>query len=186
MIGRIEGILVEIISSSTICVDIHGLGYEISIPGNIILPKLGETIKLFTHLIMRSEIHTLYGFGSSKERDAFRLIMKVTGIGSKVALSILTNLPLVEFYEAISLKQSDQLLSIPGIGRKNAERLVLELHGKLKLDFEDTNNSKKQSEILKALAALGYSKKESIDSIRKIPEGLDITESIRKALKALN
>ncbi len=187
MIGKIEGILTEILSSSTVCIDVYGLGYEINIPKNIILPNLGEKLMLFTHMMIRQEYCVLYGFNNIHERDIFRLMMKVSGIGSKVALSILANISLEEFYKAILSKEFDRLTNIPGIGKKGAQRLILELYGKIELiPFNENNVCKEQHEIVNALIALGYSSKESFAVIRKIPKDLSLSNSIKYALKLLS
>ncbi|UOF94074.1 MAG: Holliday junction branch migration protein RuvA [Bordetella sp.] len=191
MIGRISGILIEKISSTSICVDVSGLGYEISIPENTNLPEIGKKIVLFTHLAIRQEAYILFGFNEIEKRDVFRLITKVTGIGNKIALSILSNLSLEEFYNGILHRKLEYFTETPGIGQKTAQRLILELHGKFNFSNKTLNeknhfNKETQNEVESALLSLGYSNKELSEILKEIPKDISSEECIRFALKKLS
>ena len=187
MIGRITGTLIEK-TPPTVCVDVNGLGYEIDVPMSTLysLPETGARVTLFTHLAIREDAHVLFGFGSARERSAFRALVKVTGIGARTALSVLSGLSVDELAQAITLQESGRLTRVPGIGKKTAERLLLELRGKLGADIGATPHvPDHQSDILNALLALGYSDKESLSALKALPEGLSVSDGIRHALKAL-
>jgi holliday junction DNA helicase RuvA len=187
MIGRITGTLIEK-TPPTVCVDVNGLGYEIDVPMSTLysLPDTGARVILFTHLAIREDAHVLFGFGSARERSAFRALVKVTGIGARTALSVLSGLSVDELAQAITLQESGRLTRVPGIGKKTAERLLLELRGKLGADIGTMPHvPDQQSDILNALLALGYSNKESLAALKALPEGLSVSDGIRHALKAL-
>ncbi len=187
MIGRITGILTDK-NSTTICIDTNGVGYEIDISFRTLnsLPNVGELVTLFTHLVIRENEHLLFGFKNSREREIFRILIKITGIGTRTALSILTILSIEELIQAVMKKESIYLTSIPGIGKKTAERLIFELYGKLpSINDTETDILSSKSDILNALVSLGYSKKESLAALKMLPRNLDISESIRHALKLL-
>ncbi|AOB28152.1 MULTISPECIES: Holliday junction branch migration protein RuvA [Bordetella] len=188
MIGRITGTLIEK-SPPVVCVDVNGVGYEIDVPMSTLyaLPETGARVTLFTHLVVREDAQLLYGFGSSAERSTFRELIKVTGIGARTALAVLSGLSVAELSQAVTLQETGRLTRVPGIGKKTAERLLLEMRGKLGADIGATPHaaSGHQSDILNALLALGYSDKESQAALKKLPEGVDVSEGIRLALKAL-
>ncbi|OZI31305.1 Holliday junction branch migration protein RuvA [Bordetella genomosp. 10] len=188
MIGRLTGTLVEK-TPPTICVDVNGVGYEVDVPMSTLyaLPELGARVSLHTHLAVREDAHLLYGFASTAERAAFRQLIKVSGIGARTALAVLSGLSVADLAQAVTLQESGRLTRVPGIGKKTAERLLLELRGKLGADIgvSPQQAPDSQSDVLNALLALGYSEKESLSALKGLPAGVDVSEGIRLALKAL-
>ncbi|HEY4138505.1 MAG TPA: Holliday junction branch migration protein RuvA, partial [Casimicrobiaceae bacterium] len=153
------------------------------------LPATGERVTLFTHLVVREDAHLLYGFGSENERRAFRQLVKVNGIGARIALSVLSGLSVGELAQAIALQEPGRLTKIPGIGRKTAERILLELKDKLGTDATTAIDVHRAppvtSDILHALLSLGYSDKEAAATVKQLPEGVAVGDGIRQALKLL-
>ncbi len=151
------------------------------------LPDTGHKVTLFTHLSIREDAHNLFGFGTSKERATFRALIKVSGIGARMALAILSGMSAEELALAISKQETGRLIKIPGIGKKTAERLLLELRDKLGTDLVSgaAPVSSNQDDILNALMALGYSAAESATAVKKLPDNLEVAEGIRQALKSL-
>lgn len=188
MIGRITGTLIEK-TPPLVCVDVGGVGYEIDVPMSTLydLPDNGATITLYTHLAVREDAHTLYGFLSPKERSAFRALIKVTGIGARTALAVLSGMSVDELANAITQQETGLLTRVPGIGKKTAERLLLELRGKLGGDLShgSVTVSSGRDDILNALLSLGYSNNETQAALKSLPEGVDVAEGIRLALKSL-
>lgn len=189
MIGRIEGRLLEK-NPPQILVDVGGLGYELDVPMSTLyaLPAVGEKVALLTHLAIREDAHQLYGFGSASERHAFRALVKISGVGARTALAVLSGLSVNELAQAITLQESARLTRIPGIGKKTAERLLLELKGKLGADLDGGAvplPSDGSADVLHALAALGYSEKEALLALKSVPAGSGVSDGIRLALKAL-
>ncbi|AEC20545.1 Holliday junction DNA helicase motor protein [Pusillimonas sp. T7-7] len=188
MIGRITGTLIEK-TPPIVCVDVGGVGYEIDVPMSTLydLPDNGATITLYTHLAVREDAHTLYGFLSSKERSAFRALIKVTGIGARTALAVLSGMSVDELANAITQQETGLLTRVPGIGKKTAERLLLELRGKLGGDLAHGAGTVAagRDDILNALLSLGYSNSETQAALKNLPEGVDVAEGIRLALKSL-
>ncbi|AHV94535.1 Holliday junction branch migration protein RuvA [Bordetella holmesii] len=188
MIGRITGTLIEK-TPPVVCVDVNGIGYDIDVPMSTLyaLPDTGARVTLFTHLVVREDAHLLYGFGTAGERAAFRELVKVSGIGARTALAVLSGMSVAELAQAITLQESGRLTRVPGIGKKTAERLLLEMRGKLGADIGAAPHAvpDSQSDILNALLALGYSEKESLATLKTLPEGLSVSDGIRQALKAL-
>lgn len=190
MIGRITGTLLEK-SPPVVCIDVGGIGYEIDVPMTTLyeLPDTGASVTLYTHLAVREDAHTLYGFSSASQRATFRTLIKVTGIGARTALAILSGMTVDELAAAIAEQQAVQLLRVPGIGKKTAERLLLELRDKLGQHATPgaTGAVAKSggSDILDALMALGYSNNESQKALKGLPSDIGVTEGIRLALKSL-
>ncbi len=191
MIGRIAGTLLEK-NPPSILVDANGVGYEIDVPMSTLynLPSVGERVTLLTHLAVREDAHQLYGFGSAAERGAFRELIKISGVGARTALAVLSGLSVTELAQAISLQEGGRLTRIPGIGKKTAERLLLELKGKLgaALDAPSAGGaaaSDAGTDILRALLALGYSEREAALAVRQVPAGTGVSDGIRLALKSL-
>jgi Holliday junction DNA helicase RuvA len=190
MIGRLAGTLLEK-NPPQIVVEAGGVGYEVEVPMSTFynLPASGERVTLLTHLVVREDAHLLYGFGTEAERRAFRQLLKISGVGARTALSVLSGLSVAELIEAVAMQESGRLVKIPGIGRKTAERLLLELKGKLGADFVGgvaINRPKPvASDVMNALLALGYSDKEAQLAVKQMPEGLSVSDSIRQALKSL-
>ena len=190
MIGRLTGILVEK-NPPQLLLDVQGVAYEVDVPMSTFynLPVLGERVILWTHLVVREDAHLLFGFGSDSERRAFRQLLKISGVGARTALSVLSGLSVAELAQAVTMQESGRLTRIPGIGKKTAERLLLELKDKLGADLTTTVGVFRvppaSSDILHALLALGYSDKEAVATVKKLPEGLAVGDGIRQALKLL-
>jgi len=191
MIGRIAGTLLEK-SPPQVLVDCGGVGYELDVPMSTLynLPNPGEKVVLFTQQIVREDAHLLYGFGTTQERDAFRQLTKISGVGPRIALSVLSGMSVAELAQAITMQEAGRLTKIPGIGKKTAERLLLELKGKLGADLSaviDVNRpAPAGNDVLNALLALGYSDKEALAAIKQVPAGLSVSEGIRHALRLLS
>lgn len=188
MIGRITGTLLEK-TPPTVCIDVNGVGYEIDVPMSTLynLPEAGAKATLYTHLAVREDAHTLYGFSSAQERSTFRALIKVTGIGARTALAVLSGMTADELASAITQQETGRLTRVPGIGKKTAERLLLELRGKLGADLGTAAGgvSSGRDDILTALLSLGYSQNESQAALKGLPEGVDVAEGIRLALKSM-
>ncbi|WP_028536814.1 Holliday junction branch migration protein RuvA [Paludibacterium yongneupense] len=195
MIGRLSGILAEKMPPQVV-VDVNGVGYEVDVPMNTFyqLPAPGEKVSLFTHLVVREDAHLLFGFASREERTSFRQLIKVSGIGARIALAILSGMTADELAVAIAAEDVKRLSSVPGIGKKTAERLVLELRGKLVsgttvatpggLPFAAEPDAR--SDILNALIALGYNEKEAAAALKPLPLDIGVSDGIRLALKGLS
>ena len=188
MIGRISGILLEK-NPPSITVDVQGLGYEVDVPMSTFynLPATGEKVSLHTHLIVREDGHYLYGFASQEERAAFRQLLKISGIGARTALAVLSGMSVTELAQAVTLQEIGRLIKVPGIGKKTAERLLLELKGKLGADIglPVSLASDAQADIQQALVALGYSDKEAALALKALPKDVGVSDGIKLALKAL-
>ena len=184
MIGRLTGKLAGK-HPPQVLVDCNGVAYELDVPMSTFynLPAVGDAVTLHTHLVVREDIQALYGFGTLEERAAFRQLLKISGIGARTALSLLSGLSVTELAQAVALQEAARLTKIPGIGRKTAERLLLELKGKL-ADAKPTSAGG-ASDVLNALLGLGYSEKEAAAALKGLPTGLPVAEGIRAALKAL-
>ena len=190
MIGRLSGILVEK-NPPRLLVDCHGVGYEVDVPMSTFynLPGLGEKLILLTHLAVREDAHLLFGFGTAEERNVFKQLIKISGVGARTALSILSGMSVVDLAQAITLQEAGRLTRVPGIGKKTAERLLLELKGKLGADLgavAGVMHSEATSDILNALLALGYSDKEAMLALKQVPSGTGVSDGIKLALKALS
>ncbi len=191
MIGRIQGVLLEK-HPPQIVVDCHGVGYEVEVPMSTFyhLPATGERVALLTHLVVREDAQLLYGFGTEGERRAFRQLLKISGVGARTALAVLSGLSVAELAEAVTLQETGRLTKIPGIGKKTAERLLLELKDKLGVELGTTVAAARPApatgDVLRALVALGYSEKEAVAAVKQLPEGLSVSDGIRQALKLLS
>ena len=190
MIGQIKGFIIKK-SPTQVLIDCNGIGYEVDVPMSTFydLPATGNQITLLTHLIVREDAHLLYGFATNEEREVFRQLIKVNGIGAKVALSILSGISLNELIDAIMHQKSNILVSIPGIGNKTAERLVLELKDKFKNIIESdaiSNITSQTNDIQNALISLGYSTKEAIGAVKNLPADISVNDGIKDALKFLS
>jgi holliday junction DNA helicase RuvA len=190
MIGRISGVLLEK-NPPQILVDAQGIGYEVEVPMSTFynLPATGERVSLLTHLVVREDAHLLYGFGSDAERRAFRELLRISGVGARIALAVLSGLSVAELIDAVTQQQSGRLVKIPGIGRKTAERLLLELKGRLGAELASgtvpARSRPESSDVVRALLALGYSDKEASQAVKQLPEGLSVSDGIRQALRLL-
>jgi Holliday junction DNA helicase RuvA len=190
MIGRLSGTLVEK-NPPQILLDVQGVAYELDVPMSTFynLPALGEPLTLFTHLVVREDAHLLFGFGSENERRAFRQLIKISGIGARIALSVLSGLSVAELAQAVTMQEPGRLTKIPGIGKKTAERLLLELKDKLGVEATSAIDLHRAppvaSDVLNALVALGYSEKEALNAVKQLPEAVAVADGIRQALKLL-
>jgi Holliday junction DNA helicase RuvA len=190
MIGRLSGILLEK-NPPQILIDCNGVGYEVSVPMSTFynLPGSGEKTVLLTHLTVREDAHLLYGFGSAEERNVFRQLIKISGVGARTALSILSGMSVSDLAQAVTLQEAGRLTRVPGIGKKTAERLLLELKGKLGADFGTGAggvHDDASADVLNALLALGYSDKEAVLALKQVPAGTGVSDGIKLALKALS
>jgi Holliday junction DNA helicase RuvA len=190
MIGRLTGTLLEKMPPQVL-LDVGGVGYEIDVPMSSFynLPAVGERVTLVTHFVVREDAQQLYGFLSLKERVAFRELIRISGVGPKLALSVLSGMSADELAQCIVMQDAALLTRVPGIGKKTAERLLLELKGRLADALPQVGGVSVSAGVthdaLGALLALGYSDKEALPVLKQLPEGLSLEESIRQALKLL-
>lgn len=192
MIGRLAGILLEK-NPPTLLVDVAGVGYEVDVPMSTFydLPAVGAPVVLLIHPVVREDAHLLYGFLSAGERDAFRQLVRISGVGPRTALSVLSGLSVAELTEAVALQESARLTRVPGIGKKTAERLLLELKGRLAPAMASGGKPGEVSadagnlDVMRALLALGYSEREAAAVTRQLPAGVSVSDGIRQALKLL-
>lgn len=191
MIGRIQGTLVSV-HPPRLLVDCQGIGYEVDVPMSTLyqLPQAGQKITLLTHFQVREDAQQLFGFATEIEREAFRQLIKISGVGSRTALAVLSGMSVNELAQAIALQEAGRLTQVPGIGKKTAERLCLELKGKLAPDLGITGGKPQaieaSSEVLQALLALGYSEKEALLALKQIPPETNVSDGIRMGLKYLS
>ena len=190
MIGKLTGTLCDK-NPPEVMVDCHGVGYDVSVPMSTFysLPALGQPVTLLTHFVVREDAQLLFGFATGEERAAFRELIKIGGVGPRMALSLLSGMSVAELAQAIQAQEAARLIKVPGIGKKTAERLLLELKGK----FAPTtlgsgpalSGSAQQQDILQALIALGYSDKEAALTLKTLPPDVGVSEGIKLALRAL-
>jgi holliday junction DNA helicase RuvA len=197
MIGRLTGTLLEK-NPPQILVDVHGIGYELDVPMSTFygLPATGTVVSLHTHFAVREDGHFLYGFATDEERTAFRQLLKVSGVGARMALAVLSGLSVNDLAQAVALQEAGRLVKIPGIGKKTAERLLLELHDKLGKALPNMAGTRlaapagsppdARSDILNALLALGYNEREALGAMKSLPEDAGVSDGIRQALKLLS
>ena len=189
MIGRLAGRLLAK-HPPQVLVDAGGVGYEVEVPMSTFytLPATGEPVTLHTHLVVREDAHILFGFGTLEERAAFRQLIRISGVGARTALAVLSGLSVGELSNAVATQDAARLTKVPGIGKKTAERLLLELKGKLAdaLPSEAGGGATgSASDVLNALLGLGYSEKEALAAVKGLPSGIAVADGIRQALKAL-
>ncbi|RRD56856.1 Holliday junction branch migration protein RuvA [Comamonadaceae bacterium OH2545_COT-014] len=191
MIGRLAGLLAEK-NPPHLLIDCHGVGYEVDVPMSTFynLPGVGEPVTLLTHFVVREDAQILYGFGSPAERDAFRQLIRISGIGPRMALAVLSGMSVDELARAVGAQEAGRLVKLPGIGKKTAERLLLELKGKLDTGIAASGNasapaSDAQADIQQALMALGYSDKEAAVALKALPADVSVNDGIRLALRTL-
>jgi len=189
MIGRLSGLLLDK-NPAQLIVDCNGVGYEVGVPMSTFynLPATGERVTLLTHMVVREDAQLLYGFGTTQERELFRELIKISGIGARTALAILSGMSVNDLAQAVTLQEVGRLTRIPGIGKKTAERLLLELKDKLGAELGTAPGTEGESsnDVLSALLALGYSEKEALLAIKQVPAGSTVSDGIRQALKALS
>lgn len=188
MIGRIQGTLLEK-NPPHILIDCHGVGYELDVPMSTFyaLPGLGAGVTLLTQFIVREDAQLLFGFTTAAERDAFRALIKISGVGARTALAVLSGMSVNELAQAVTLQDAARFKRVPGIGPKTAERLLLELKGKLGADLGPASGaaSPAVADVMQALLALGYNEKEAAAACKVLPAELSVNEGIKQALKAL-
>ena len=191
MIGRLTGVLAVKLPPQVL-LDVQGVGYELDVPMSTFfqLPGVGEKVTLHTQLVVREDAHQLFGFATEAERATFRQLVKIAGIGARTALAVLSGLTVSDLTEAVTLQETGRLTKIPGIGKKTAERLLLELKDKLGADLTTglaTNRTQPaSSDVLHALLALGYNEREALAAIKTLPEGASVADGIKQALRALS
>src|SRR5215217_6644307 len=182
MIGRITGTLAEK-APPHLLIDVNGVGYEVDVPMSSFynLPAVGERVTLLTHFVVREDAQVLFGFLTHDERATFRLLVKISGVGPRTALAILSGLSVGELAQAVTLQESGRLVKVPGIGKKTAERLLLELKGKLgdALVTPAAVTSGAQADILQALLALGYSDREATATLKTLPADIEVAAGIK-------
>ena len=188
MIGRLTGILADR-NPAQLLVDCNGVGYEVQVPMSTFynLPAAGERVSLLTHLVVREDAQLLYGFASSEERGAFRELIKIAGVGPRTALAVLSGMSVADIAQAVTAQETARLIKVPGIGKKTAERLLLELKGKIGADVGASAPlaSDAEGDIRQALLALGYNDKEAAAALKALPKEIGVSDGIRLALKAL-
>jgi Holliday junction DNA helicase RuvA len=190
MIGRLTGVLAEK-TPPQVLIDVNGVGYEVDVPMSSFynLPVLGERCTLLTHFIVREDAQQLFGFLTAAERGTFRQLIKISGVGPRMALGLLSGLSVAELTQAVALQQTARLVKVPGIGKKTAERLLLELKGKLAPDLGQPGaavTSDAQVDIVQALIALGYSERDAAAALKLLPADVGVSDGIKLALKALS
>ena len=188
MIGKLTGLLAEK-NPPEVLLDCNGVGYEVLVPMSTFynLPALGEKVSLLTHFVVREDAQILYGFSNPEERAAFRQLIKISGVGPRTALSVLSGMSVEDLAQAVTRQESGRIIKVPGIGKKTAERLLLELKGKLGADIGVHANvgHDSQSDILQALVALGYSDRDAALALKALPQDIGVSDGIKLALKAL-
>ena len=203
MIGQLNGILLEK-NPPQVLVDCGGVGYEVDVPMSTFyqLPSCGEHVKLLIHFVVREDAQILYGFASHAEKSAFKQLVRISGVGPRTALGILSGMSVQELTQAVSLQESGQITKIPGIGKKTAERLLLELKGKLIGELgvlsgagtgvtnagesNQISERNQQNDILSALISLGYSERDAVLALKSLPPGTGVAEGLKAALRALS
>jgi Holliday junction DNA helicase RuvA len=189
MIARLTGLVAEK-SPPAVLIDVNGVGYEVQVPMSTFynLPPMGEKVTLLTQFIVREDAQLLYGFLTAPERESFRELIKISGVGPRIALAVLSGLSANDLAQAVASQEVSRLIKVPGIGKKTAERLLLELKGKVApallahtLPFGDAH-----ADIQQALQALGYSDKEAQAAVKQLPADVGVSEGIKQALKALS
>jgi Holliday junction DNA helicase RuvA len=189
MIGKLTGTL-SAKNPPQVLVDCNGVGYEVDVPMSTFynLPGVGEKISLLTHFVVREDAQILFGFGSPGEREAFRQLIKISGVGPRTALSVLSGMSVADIGQAVTTQDASRFVKVPGIGKKTAERLLLELKGKIGADLGHPVGhvvDDAQGDIVQALVALGYSDKEAAAALKSLPKDVSVSDGIKQALKAL-
>lgn len=191
MIGRLSGTLLEK-TPPLVLIDCNGVGYECEVPMSTFynLPAIGDKVVMLTHFVVREDAQLLYGFGTSQERATFRQLLKVNGIGAKSALSILSGLSIDDLVQAVALQETSMLTRVPGVGKKTAERLLLELKDKFTIDgvaaMSEHQPKSATSDVLNALLALGYNEREAVAAVKLLDKEISVTDGIKQALKLLS
>ena len=189
MIGKLSGVLSEK-NPPQILIDCQGVGYEVDVPMSTFfnLPAVGERVSVLTHHVVREDAQILFGFGTAPERDAFRQLIRISGVGPRTALGVLSGLSVADLAAAVTGQDASRLVKVPGIGKKTAERLLLELKGKMGADLGLTGDGAAgaaHGDITQALLALGYNEKEAGAALKGLPSELGVSEGIKWALRQL-
>ncbi len=191
MIGRLSGLLAGK-APPQVLVDVGGVGYELDVPMSSFynLPALGERVTLLTHFVVREDAQVLFGFLTAPEREAFRQLVRISGVGPRIALAVLSGLSVAELAQVVAAQDGGRLTKLPGVGKKTAERLLLELKGKLGPDLALPNTAaaltEAGSDIVQALLALGYGERDAQAALKALPPGIGVSDGIKQALKALS
>ena len=189
MIGRLTGTLADKNNPPQLLIDCHGVGYEVQVPMSTFynLPPVGEPLTLLTQFVVREDAQLLFGFASGPERDAFRELVRIAGVGPRTALAVLSGMSVADIAHAVATQETGRLVKVPGIGKKTAERLLLELKGRLgaALPGPVHAGSEAQADILQALLALGYGDRDAAAVLKALPAEITVAEGIRLALKSL-
>ena len=195
MIGSLNGLIISK-KPSAVLLEVNGIGYEVHVPlsTSFKLPSVDQTVQLLTHLLVREDQHTLYGFITEDERKLFRALIKISGVGAKLALTILSGINVEGFIRSVQMQDVDTLIHLPGIGKKTAERLLVEMKDKVGQMGDIAQNDTIESKDLRiikeahnALTSLGYKSVEA----RKILDGIDsngltVEALLKQALQSLN
>jgi len=189
MIGRLRGTLLAK-QPPQVLVEAGGVGYEVDVPMSTLyaLPALGAEVTLLTHLVVREDAQLLYGFATDRERSTFRELLRISGVGPKVALAVLSGLSTDDLARAVAMQDTALLTRVPGVGKKTAERLLLELKGRLADALPGVGSTVAggaSADVMAALVALGYNEREAAAAVKTLPDGVSVEEGIRAALKAL-
>jgi Holliday junction DNA helicase RuvA len=190
MIGRLSGVLLSK-APPQVLIDVAGVGYEVDVPMSTFydLPPAGDRVVLLTHMVVREDAQLLYGFLTESERAAFRELIRISGIGPRMALAVLSGLSVADLAQAVTLQESGRLIKVPGIGKKTAERLLLELKGKFGATLEGMGGATPAvdhaGDILRALLSLGYSEREASLAAKQLPADVTVSDGIKQALKLL-
>jgi len=189
MIGKLTGILGDK-APPQVLVECGGVGYEVFVPMSTFynLPARGEPVSLLTHFVVREDAQILYGFETPSERESFRQLIKIAGVGPRTALAVLSGMTVADLAQAVTTQDSGRLVKVPGIGKKTAERLLLELKGKLGADIGAPAGAVNDNhgDIVQALVSLGYSDKEATLALKSLPAGVGVSDGIKLALKSLS
>ncbi|MEO9101797.1 MAG: Holliday junction branch migration protein RuvA [Burkholderiaceae bacterium] len=189
MIGRLHGTLAYKNNPPQLLLDCHGVGYEVQVPMSTFynLPAVGEKLMLLTQFVVREDAQLLYGFATEAERDAFRELIRIAGVGPRTALAVLSGMTVADIAHAVATQEAGRLVKVPGIGKKTAERLLLELKGRFgtALRGPTVAGSDVQADILQALIALGYSDRDAAAALKALPSDATVSDGIRLALKSL-
>lgn len=191
MIGRLTGILLEK-HPPQVLLDVQGIGYEVDVPMSTFydLPAIGMQTALYTHLVIREDMHLLFGFATESERKTFRQLVKISGVGARTALALLSGLSVSDLHHAVATQDSARLIRVPGIGKKTAERLLLELRDKLDATVINLDQAlstpSNDSDILNALLSLGYNDREASWAIKQVSANATVSDGIRQALRLLS
>lgn len=189
MIGKLSGTVLQK-NPPEVLVACQGVGYEVQVSMGTFytLGELGSTVHLWTHLVVREDAHLLFGFATQEERAAFRELIKVSGVGPRTALSLLSGMSVADLTHAVATQESGRMQKVPGIGKKTAERLLLELRGKLGDALPgapSTQASGVTADIVQALLALGYNEREASAAVQRLPAEVSVSDGIKQALQAL-